>query len=169
MQVVEQQVASGELEVGATVLPGDSGLQLETRAFAKYPIWAVGPHRAAWASGRTVTLEALRHEPLILLTEDFSLTRKLRQAFMEARIDPHVVAQSGHWDFLASMAAAGLGTTFLPEPLLSRLETRDKLAVARLTEPTMDWALAHIWSPGRYLSHAARAWLAVCEEVMGQA
>ena len=53
-KIVEQQVAHGELEVGATVLPGDSGLNLETRQFAKYPIWAVGPHRAAWASGRTV-------------------------------------------------------------------------------------------------------------------
>jgi DNA-binding transcriptional LysR family regulator len=104
-------------------------------------------------------LAALRDEPLVMLTDEFSLTRMLRQAFADARFEPHVVAQSGHWDFLASMAAAGLGTTFLPEPLLSRLESRDKLAVARLTEPTVDWALAHIWSPGRYLSHArGRGW-----------
>ncbi|WP_423198629.1 MULTISPECIES: LysR family transcriptional regulator [unclassified Cupriavidus] len=168
-QVVEQQVADGELEVGATVVLGDTGLALETREFARYPVWAVGPRRAAWASGRTVTLEALRHEPLVMLTEAFSLTRMLRQAFLDARIDPLVVAQSGHWDFLASMAAAGLGTTFLPEPLLARLESRDQLAVARLAEPTLDWALAHIWAPGRYLSHAARAWLEVCEAVLGQA
>jgi hypothetical protein len=66
------------------VLPGDSGLNLETRQFAKYPIWAVGPHRAAWASGRTVTLAALRDEPLVMLTDEFSLTRMLRQAFGSA-------------------------------------------------------------------------------------
>ncbi|KWR91406.1 LysR family transcriptional regulator [Cupriavidus sp. IDO] len=166
-QVVEQRVAGGELEVAATVLPGDSGLALETRQFAKYPIWAVGPRKASWARGKTVSLSALRDEPLVLLTEEFSLTRKLRQAFLEARIEPRVVAQSGHWDFLASMAAAGLGTTFLPQPFLERLQARDSLAVARVTEPGMDWALAHIWSPGRYLSHAARAWLQVCEEVLG--
>jgi DNA-binding transcriptional LysR family regulator len=163
-QVVEQRVAGGELEVAATVLPGDSGLALETR---QYPIWAVGPRKASWARGKTVSLSALRDEPLVLLTEEFSLTRKLRQAFLEARIEPRVVAQSGHWDFLASMAAAGLGTTFLPQPFLERLQARDSLAVARVTEPGMDWALAHIWSPGRYLSHAARAWLQVCEEVLG--
>ncbi len=39
--------------------------------------------------------------------------------------------------------------------------------MARLAEPAMDWTMAHIWSPGRYLSHAARAWLAVCNEVLG--
>ncbi|MCP3019877.1 LysR family transcriptional regulator [Cupriavidus basilensis] len=165
--MVEQQVASGELEVGATVLPRDSGLELATREFAKYPIWVAGPRKASWAKGKTVTLAALRDEPLLMLTEDFSLTRKLRQAFLDARLEPRIVAQSGHWDFLASMAAAGLGTTFLPQPLLDKLDIRDKLAVARLTEPAMDWALAHIWSPGRYLSHAARAWFSVCEEVLG--
>ncbi|MBB1636144.1 LysR family transcriptional regulator [Cupriavidus sp. UME77] len=165
--MVEQQVASGELEVGATVLPRDSGLELATREFAKYPIWVAGPRKATWAKGKTVTLAALRDEPLLMLTEDFSLTRKLRQAFLDARLEPRIVAQSGHWDFLASMAAAGLGTTFLPQPLLDKLDIRDKLAVARLTEPAMDWALAHIWSPGRYLSHAARAWFSVCEEVLG--
>ncbi len=166
-KTVEQQVASGELEVGATVLPGDSGLELATRQFAKYPIWVVGPRKAKWAKGKTVSLSALRDEPLLLLAEDFSLTRKLRQAFLEARIEPHIAAQSGHWEFLASMAAAGLGTTFLPQPLVANLANRDKLAVARLTAPDMEWALAHLWSPGRYLSHAARAWLATCEEVLG--
>ncbi|GAB7542632.1 LysR family transcriptional regulator [Cupriavidus sp. CuC1] len=165
--MVEQQVASGELEVGATVLPRDSGLELATREFAKYPIWVAGPRKASWAKGKTVTLAALRDEPLLMLTEDFSLTRKLRQVFLDARLEPRIVAQSGHWDFLVSMAAAGLGTTFLPQPLLDKLDIRDKLAVARLTEPAMDWALAHIWSPGRYLSHAARAWFSVCEEVLG--
>ncbi|WP_454727043.1 MULTISPECIES: LysR substrate-binding domain-containing protein [Cupriavidus] len=165
--MVEQQVASGELEVGATVLPGDSGLALATREFAKYPVWVAGPRKASWAKNKTVSLAALRDEPLLLLTDEFSLTRKLRVAFMEARFEPRIVAQSGHWDFLASMAAAGLGTTFLPQPLLARLQLEDKLAVARLAEPAMDWTLAHIWSPGRYLSHAARAWFAVCEEVLG--
>jgi len=165
--MVEQQVASGELEVGATVLPGDSGLALATREFAKYPVWVAGPRKASWAKNKTVSLAALRDEPLLLLTDEFSLTRKLRVAFMEARFEPRIVAQSGHWDFLASMAAAGLGTTFLPQPLLARLQLDDKLAVARLSEPAMDWTLAHIWSPGRYLSHAARAWFAVCEEVLG--
>ncbi|WP_137924169.1 LysR family transcriptional regulator [Cupriavidus sp. 2SB] len=163
---IEQQVASSALEVGATVVPCDIALGLEARQFAKYPIWVVGPRHATWAGGQTVSLHALRNEPLVMLTDEFALAHKLRHAFVEARIEPRVVAQSGHWEFLASMAEAGLGTTFLPEPLLARLEPREGLAVARLTEPTIDWALAHIWSPGRYLSHAARAWLQVCSEVM---
>ncbi|MFS8978918.1 LysR substrate-binding domain-containing protein [Cupriavidus necator] len=165
--LIEKMVAAGELEVGATVLPGEISASLSTRQFAKYPIWAVGPPEASWAGSSTVQLRALKDEPLILLTDEFSLTHRIRQAFVDARPHPKVVAQSGHWEFLASMAQAGLGTTFLPEPFLSRLAPRDKLSLARLTEPEIDWALAHIWLAGRYLSHAARAWLSTCNEVLG--
>jgi DNA-binding transcriptional LysR family regulator len=120
-----------------------------------------------WAGRRTVKLAALKDQPLILLDDGFALTRRLHAAFQEAGIEPHVVARSGHWDFLAAMAAAGLGTTFLPEPFLARLDVGN-LAIARVTEPALDWTLTHIWSPDRYMSHAARAWLAICDEVLGK-
>jgi DNA-binding transcriptional LysR family regulator len=165
--LVEQMVARGELEVGATVLlSGDSGLTLAHHVFASHAVWAVGPSHARWAGRKTVRLRALRDQPLVLLKDEFALTHKLRAAFRDAGFEPRVAAQSGHWDFLAEMAAAGLGTTFLPEPLLARIDC-SALSVARLTEPAVDWAVAHIWSPKRYLSHAARAWLATCAETLG--
>lgn len=171
---IEQQVAGAALEVGATVLPADGALPLATRVIRSHAVWAVGAPDAEWAAPAgsapaTVRLAALRNEPLVLLKDDFSLTRKLRQAFAEIGAEPRIAAQSGHWEFLASMAAAGLGTTFLPEPLIARVPGRERLAVARVAEPAMDWTIALIWAQDRYLSHAARAWLAVCAEVLPQA
>ncbi|WP_321929016.1 LysR family transcriptional regulator [Paraburkholderia guartelaensis] len=167
-QLLEQKVIAGELEVGATVLlPGSSQKQLATRVIARYAIWAVGPREVPWAGRRTIRLTALKDQPLILLDDGFALTRRLHAAFHDAGIEPYVVARSGHWDFLAAMARAGLGTTFLPEPFLARLDARS-LALARVTEPTLDWTLMHIWSPDRYMSHAARAWLDTCDEVLGK-
>ena len=165
-QTIEQQVASGELEVGATLLPADPALELETRTFGSYPILAVGPRTAPWAGDGSVSLAALRDEPLVLLADDFALTRQLREAFRDARIEPHIAAQSGQWDFLVAMAAAGLGTTLLPAPLIARLAVGDDLAIRPLGTPALDWTVAHIWKPGRYMSHAARAWLAVCGEIL---
>ncbi|WP_321788376.1 LysR family transcriptional regulator [Paraburkholderia sp. J94] len=167
-QLLEQKVISGELEVGATVLlPGSNPEGLASRVIARHSIWAVGPREASWHGRRTVRLAALKAEPLILLDEGFALTRRVLAAFREAGIEPHVVARSGHWDFLAAMAAAGLGTTFLPEPFLAHLDAGN-LAVARVTEPSLDWTLSHIWSADRYMSHAARAWLDICHEVLGK-
>ncbi len=161
-QLTEQMVAAGELEVGATILlPGEREAEVNSRTFASYPIWAVGPLHAGWGGHKTVKLSALRDEPLILLKDEFALTHQMRMAFRDAGIEPRITAQSGHWDFLAAMASAGLGTTFLPEPFLARLDLAT-LSVARLSAPALNWTLVHIWHRHRYLSHAARAWLSIC-------
>lgn len=168
-QRIEQRVAAGELEVGATLLPVAPALGLATRSFGRYPLQVVGPRHAAWARATgPVSLAALRDEALILLEDDFSLTRRIREAFGDAHFEPRVAARSGQWDFLVAMAAAGLGSTLMPAPLLTRLNIGPELAVRPLAEPALDWHVALIWKPGHYMSHAARAWLRVCEEVLAQ-
>ena len=102
------------------------------------------------------------------LIAPFSLTRQVRDAFRTIGAEPLIVAQSGQWDFLVAMAAAGLGSTLMPAPLLTRLNIGPELAVRPLAEPAFDWHVALIWKPGHYMSHAARAWLRVCEEVLAQ-
>ncbi|WPL81727.1 LysR family transcriptional regulator [Bordetella hinzii] len=165
-QAVERLVAAGEIEVGATVLPVAAPGPLQARRFGSYPLWAVGPADAAWAGKTTLPLGALREVPLLIPTEDFALTRRLRQACESAGFDPQVAAQSAHWDFLAAMAGSGLGTAILPEPLVQRLKTRG-LSTARLARSGVQWEVGHIWVRDRYLSYAARAWLDVCEAVLG--
>lgn len=165
-QVIEQQVAAGELEVGATLLPADPALGLEARSFGRYPLCVVGQRRAAWATADVVPVAALRDEALLLLGDDFSLTRRIREAARAAGFEARVAAQSGQWDFLVALAATGLGTTLIPAPLLARLKLPAELVVRPLAEPQLDWHLALVWKPERYMSHAARAWLAVCDETL---
>jgi DNA-binding transcriptional LysR family regulator len=94
-QRIEQRVAAGELEVGATLLPVAPALGLATRSFGRYPLQVVGPRHAAWARARPGALAALRDEALILLEDDFSLTRRIREAFGDARFEPRVAARAG--------------------------------------------------------------------------
>lgn len=164
-QAIERQVAAGELEIGMTVLPADSQLELETEAIASYPIWAVAAHGTFPKSRTTLKLKALARLPLVLLKDDFALTRSLRAAFRDAQIEPSVVAQSGQWDWLVAMASAGMGVALLPQPFIHRLAI-GHLDTLRLVEPELQWQVAHVWN-GRYLSHAARAWLDVCHDVLG--
>ena len=100
-----------------------------------------------------------------MLKDDFALTRTLRRAFEAAGFEPQVVAQSGQWDWLAAMASACLGVALLPEPFVHRL-AEQRLDAVRIVEPEMAWQVAHVWSR-HYLSHAARAWLEVCGDVLG--
>lgn len=165
-QRIEQQVASGELEVGITLLPADPALGLATRSFGRFPILVAGPAGAPWARRMTVALADLRNTPLVLPTDEFSLTRQVRAAFHGAGVDAQIVAQSSQWDFLVAMAGAGLGTTLLPAPLLARLAPNANVQIRPLAEPGLEWHVALIWKAGHYLSHAARAWLALCAEIL---
>ncbi|WEF33458.1 LysR substrate-binding domain-containing protein [Pseudoduganella chitinolytica] len=164
-QQVEKLVAAGELELGMTVLPADSGLALRTLPVAASPIWALAATGTFQAQRRTLKLAALADLPLVLLTDDFALARSLRRAFAAAGIAPRVVAQSGQWDWLVEMASAGIGVALLPEPFVTRL-AEDRVQAVRIVEPALEWQVAHVWN-GRYLSYAARAWLEVCGEVLG--
>lgn len=165
-QAVEGLVARGELEVGATILPIAPDGGLAAQAFGSYPIWVIGPPDAPWAGKTSLPLGALRDARLLIPTDDFAITRRLRQAFADAGFQPGIAAQSAHWDFLVAMASAGLGVALLPEPLMQRMKTRG-LSTAKLAKSGMQWEVGHIWLQSGYLSFAARAWLDVCNAVLG--
>jgi DNA-binding transcriptional LysR family regulator len=163
-QALERQVAQGEVEIGMTVLPVDPDLGLQAAPIASYPVWAVAARGTFQKHRTTVKLKALAGTPLVLLGDDFAMTRALRVAFAQAGFEPLIAAQSGQWDWLVAMASAGIGVALLPEPFIDRLAV-GQLDAVRLVDPELPWQPAHVWR-GSYLSHAARAWLEVCDEVL---
>jgi DNA-binding transcriptional LysR family regulator len=160
---IEQRVAAGTLEIGMTVLPADPALELELTPVASYPIWAVAQRGRFQKQRTTLPCKALAGMPLLLLNNEFGLTRSLRNMFRETGIEPQIVAQSGQWDWLVGMALAGMGVALLPQPFIHRLAT-DHLQAVRLVEPEVLWQVHYATRPG-YLSHAARAWLALSKEL----
>jgi DNA-binding transcriptional LysR family regulator len=165
-QAIERQVASGELEIGMTVLPSDPGLDLVMVPVASYPIWALGMPGTFRRKQATLPLKSLRDIPLVLLNDDFALTRTLRRKFDDAGFTPRIAAQSGHWDWLVAMASAGLGVALLPEPFIWRIPG-EPVELLRVVEPEISWDVAQVWD-GRYQSHAAAAWFDVCQDVLAE-
>ncbi len=162
-ELIEQMVADGELEVGVSILPVRPELGLASAALGRYPVCLVATADASWTRLKRPGLAALDGQPVVMLGEGYALSRRLHARWRELGMRPDVVAESGQWDFLLSMAEAGMGTAILPQPLLDRLTLPADLVVRALPARELDWAVAHIWSPGRYMSHAARAWLAACK------
>ena len=163
-QVIEQRVLAGELEVGVTVLPVPADGGLTSAELGRFPICLVGTKASSWFRVAEPTLATLDAEPLLMFSEDYALTKRLRAGFLQAGVEPVIVAQSGQWDFLLSMAMAGLGTALMPEPLLKRLRLPADVVIRPLCEPEVSWRVGQVWVPTRHMSHAARAWLAVCAE-----
>lgn len=162
--MIESQVASGELEIGMTILPADPELCLETTLVASYPVYAVAKAGTFQEHRETLQVKDLKDMPLVMLKNQFGLTRTLQSVFLQEGFVPQITAQSSQWDWLVAMASAGVGVALLPEPFVHRLADNHLQAV-RLVAPEVLWQVGYV-TQGEYRSHAARAWLEVSQKIL---
>lgn len=166
---VEALVAGGALDMGVVLLPVDDS------RFDSYTIirerlrLIVHPGHPLAAEGRKqVRLSELAPEAIILFREDFGLHDKIILECRKAGFEPNVLYESSQWDFMAEMAAAGLGVSLLPEVICRTLDP-SRVRVLELVEPVIPWHLAMIWRKKSYLSYAAREWIRFTQELLGEA
>ncbi|MBL0388080.1 LysR family transcriptional regulator [Tumebacillus sp. ITR2] len=159
---VEQLVEEGTLDFGATVLPVNSDV-FEVHPFYNEALKLLLPAHHPLAERNSVGLEELRDDSFLLFSEEFSLHDRIREACRIAGFQPQVVCESSQWDLIRQMVAAGLGVALLPE-ILSRDLPLNSIRVLDVDRPQIHWHLAVIWRRERYLSFAAREWLAFLQK-----
>lgn len=164
-QQVEKLVASGELAAGMTVLPSRRRSDVAVARVATHRILALAAPGTIKTSSDTATLQTLSQLPLVLLNDEFALTRLLRHQFGKEGLEIRIAAQSGQWDWTVSMARAGMGVALLPEPFVRRINT-EGLDVRPITRPEILWEIGILWNC-RHPSHALSAWLGICREQLG--
>jgi len=157
---LEEMLRAGEIDLAVSLLPVAE--DFDWRAVRREPLEVLLPRGHPLAGAGEVTLDALRGDPFILFESGFALNRIILEACRGRGFEPAVAARSSQMDFIVELAAAGVGVAFLPRLIA---EHRQRTGVVRLLlrEPAIDWDIALIWRRGAYLSHAARAWLAVAE------
>lgn len=162
---VEHLVASGELAAGMTVLPVETHDDVAIAKVAAHQVWAITGQDNMAGTADTLALRSLANKPLILLNDDFALTRLLRHNLAKADIESQIGAQSGQWDWTVAMARAGMGIALLPEPFVQRINI-EGLSCKPISQPAIWWEIALLWNKRR-VSHALSAWLDVCQNVLG--
>lgn len=163
---IEDSVRTGQLEIGVAVLPVDHQA-FEQFGFARDPICVVAPTGCPWQGRESVTLADVADWPIVFYPEDFTLSRRIRDGFARLGKPMRIAGRSAHWDFIVAMVNANLGIALLPEAVANRLENWP-FDVVRLNEEQIVWHLGLIWQKNVYLSHAARAWIQVTQEVLGK-
>ncbi|MNC67615.1 HTH-type transcriptional regulator GltC [compost metagenome] len=103
----------------------------------------------------------------MLFREDFALHDRIISECVKSGFQPKVVYESSQWDLISRMVAAGMGIALLPETICRDMD-RSRIAVIPVTEPVIPWQLGMIWRRDRYLSFAAREWIAFAMNVLGQ-
>ena len=158
---IKELLLSGDIEVAASLLPVPDGFDWQD--VLTEPLVAMLPEDHPLAGRASVDLSMLRELPFILFESGFTLHRIILDACARRGFEPTVAAESSQIDFIVQLVAAGMGVAFLPR-MIARQRRDPHVRHVLCVEPDTDWHLAMIWRRGAFLSHAARAWLALVKE-----
>ncbi|MCP8463234.1 LysR family transcriptional regulator [Pseudomonas sp. ZM23] len=161
-KTMEEQVYSGELELGGGLTPEDPAFDFQP--FCNEPLDALLPADHPLATRESLSLVELADTPFLLYQQSFTLNDRLLRACREAGFEPKEGGRSGQADFLGALVAAGQGVVLLPRVVARDLE-RPGVARVLLSEPDLRWDISFIWRRDAYLSNAAKAWLSLMEEM----
>jgi DNA-binding transcriptional LysR family regulator len=154
---IAEQVRRGELDLGIVTLPLGHGDLHEQELFHEDLVLVTPPsHRLAGQN--TVSLSALKEEPLLLLETGTRTGALLREHFRRKGFVPQVALTSGSFEVIKRYVAEGIGVAFLPELTLTPADTR--LSVLRVPGlPRV--CIGAIWRKGAYQTRPQQAFLAL--------
>lgn len=159
---LEEILRAGEVDFCASLLPVAE--DFEWQEVRREPLVALLPMGHPLGGSRSLSFAALKGVPFILFETGFALNRIILDACGRHGFTPEVAARSSQIDFIVELAAAGLGAAFLPR-MIAEQRNHKGVRLIPIDEPEADWDMAVVWRRGAYLSHAARAWLALVREV----
>jgi DNA-binding transcriptional LysR family regulator len=159
---LQELLLSGDIELAALVMPVSDAF--EWQDVTSEPLVVLLPEAHALSLREPVEFQALRSLPFILFEAGFALHRIILDECRRHSFEPTVVAESSQIDFIVELVGAGLGIAFLPR-MIAEQRAHPGVKSVLLAEAHLDWRLSMIWRRGAYLSHAAKAWLAVLREV----
>jgi DNA-binding transcriptional LysR family regulator len=158
---LEELLRGGEVDLAVLMHPIPDGF--DTQHVRTDPLMVLLPRDHALAGRPSVRMDKLADLPLILFEEGSALNEMIIDACRARGFTPKIAAQSGQVDFILELVAADFGIGFLPRGLAEQRPHR-RVACVMLHEPKCKWRISLAWRHGRYLSSAARAWLAHARE-----
>lgn len=159
---LQECLQTGEIELAALLAPVES--EFEWQHVRTEPLMALLASNHPCTEKGSISLASLAEFPFILFAEGFALNPIILGACKRAGFEPRVVARSGQIDFVVELVAAGVGVAFLPRMIAER-HPHPGIQRVSLDDPALEWHMVLAWRQGAFLSHAARAWLALAREI----
>ena len=135
---------------------GDEPPTLKRHSLGEESLLLLVPEKHRLARKKTIKWSDLAAEKFLLLHEVHSLSIKVRQLLAANKLNPEVVLQGAQLVTIASMVAAGLGVTVIPQMMVKSEFIRGCVAVP-FARPVPTRELTLLRNPLRAESKAAAA------------
>jgi LysR family hydrogen peroxide-inducible transcriptional activator len=150
-----QQLENGTLDV-VLASSGDEPSTLKRHSLGEEPLMMLLPEKHRLARKKTIKWADLASEKFLLLHPVHSLSQKVRQLLAANKLDPEVVLQGAQLVTIATMVAAGLGVTVIPQMMTGTEFIRGCVAIP-FARPVPTRELTLLRNPLRFESKAAAA------------
>jgi DNA-binding transcriptional LysR family regulator len=159
---LEELLRSGDIDLAGLVLPTSD--EFEFKELRREPVVALLAKDHALAQKDAVSFQDLASVPFILFDEGYAISQLVVDGCRQNGFAPNIVVRSSQFGFMLELVAAGIGVTFIAR-VVAQQRPHQGISAVLVTGPSMEWSMALSWRSGGYLSQAARAWLALAEEV----
>lgn len=158
--MVEHQLTNGELDIALSLtnaLENPQAFLVAPLVHSPWRLWLPAGHRLI--EEETVTLAALKHEPVIVLHNE-ELERTTGDLWRRYGIAPKVVARTRSVEAVRSLVATGYGLCVLPEVLYRPWSQEGaRLAAKPLADAPKPIEIGLLWRKGSSVSTAAHAFI----------
>ncbi len=155
-------VTSGELDLAVMALPFEDA-RLAFEELWTEPLLLALPRGHRLARKKQVTMDEIREERFLLLTEMHCLGEQVLSYCRAHECQPHIACRSAQIATMQALIEQGLGVTLLPE-MATRRQTNKSIVYRRLAGHCPSRTVTVIWRKHRYHSIAAARFLDVLRE-----
>jgi LysR family transcriptional regulator, hydrogen peroxide-inducible genes activator len=149
------RLRSGSVDLAVLALP-IRGHEFDAHPLFSERLFAALPKNHKLARRPTLQLADLRRDPFLFLRDGHCFRDTAVAACDRARLNPHVVFESGHLSSLLAMVGAGMGVSLVPEMAVDKSRL---CRFVRIADPQAERTIAAVVLRGRTLNRGSRALL----------
>ena len=158
---IVEQILAGHLDVGIVSLPVEAS-DLTTEMLRSDRLVAVMNPTHRLAGEKSVTMDVLTAEPLIL-SEHGGNTRRLLDLFFEKHhLEPTIIMELQRTEAIIKMVELGFGVTILPQGAVRTGVARGTLRAVSVKELDVRWQFGVAYLKSDYIAPALEVFLKLC-------
>jgi len=155
-----EALREGRIELAVATLPVPGG-EWETDVVDRDSLFPILPRRHPLAGRKRLRPAELANTPMIAFKGNSVTRREVDRAFAEAGVRPRVAMEISSPEAIKKLVEVGLGFAVLPERSVRAEIGAGRLASPALAGVRLERRIGVVRLRGRYLSPAARAFLAI--------
>ncbi len=150
-----EKLQLGEHDLCLVAPPTNIKLPVQWKELWSEELFVTVPKNHKFANYKSITLEEIANEELILLKKEYSLRTTIEKLFENREIPPKIIFEGDELDTVIALVSTGLGISILPD-MKGKFIDQSNISQICISSPQSNRTIGLAEVQGRYLSPATR-------------